>query len=154
MVSRVLNWCWSSIIKTSWNAFQLTFIRIYHDSDVIMSAIASQIRRRSKKTSKLLVNGLSEGNSPMTGGFPTQRASNAENVKFSFGKKNLFDIVSNCRPFCSCLNTTFPIPARWKLHSTPIQVLAKWLLWNFAYGVTAILGWPHNRPVKRKHLAN
>ena len=37
-------------------------------------------RRRLKKTSKLRVTGLCEGNSPVTGEFPTQRASNAENV--------------------------------------------------------------------------
>ena len=34
----------------------------------------------SKKTSNLRVTGLCEGNSPVTGEFPTQRASNAENV--------------------------------------------------------------------------
>ena len=39
------------------------------------------IRRRSKKTSKLRVTGLCEGNSPgSTGEFPAQRASNVENV--------------------------------------------------------------------------
>ena len=37
-------------------------------------------RRRSKKTSKLHVTGLCAGNSPVTGEFPAQRASNAENV--------------------------------------------------------------------------
>ena len=37
-------------------------------------------RRRSKKTPKLRVNGLCEGNPPVTGGFPSQRASNTENV--------------------------------------------------------------------------
>ena len=37
-------------------------------------------RRRSKKTSKLRVTGLCEGNSPETGEFPAQMASNAENV--------------------------------------------------------------------------
>ena len=36
-------------------------------------------RRRSNKTSKLCVTGLCEGNSPVTGEFPAQRASNAEN---------------------------------------------------------------------------
>ena len=35
---------------------------------------------RSKKTSKLRVTGLCAGNSPGTGEFPTQMASNAENV--------------------------------------------------------------------------
>ena len=37
-------------------------------------------RRRSKKTSKLRVTGLCVGNSPVTGEFPAQRASNTENV--------------------------------------------------------------------------
>ena len=37
-------------------------------------------RHRSKKTSKLRVTGLCEGNSPVTGNFRSQRASNAENV--------------------------------------------------------------------------
>ena len=36
--------------------------------------------RRSKKTSTLRVTGLCSGNSPVTGEFPTQMASNAENV--------------------------------------------------------------------------
>ena len=62
-----------------------------HYSDVIMAPMASQNRcldfllnrlfgRRSKKTSKLHITGLWEGNSPGTGEFPAQRASNAENV--------------------------------------------------------------------------
>ena len=37
-------------------------------------------RRRSKKTSKLRVTGLCEGDSPLTGEFLAQRASNAENL--------------------------------------------------------------------------
>ena len=37
-------------------------------------------RRKSKKTSKFRVTGLWEGNSPVTGEFLAQRASNAENV--------------------------------------------------------------------------
>ena len=37
-------------------------------------------RRRSKKTSKLRATGLCAGNSPATGEFPAQMASNAENV--------------------------------------------------------------------------
>ena len=60
--------------------------------DVIMIAMASQItgltvvdstvysRRRSKKTSRLRAIGLCTGNSPVTGEFPAQRASNAENI--------------------------------------------------------------------------
>ena len=37
-------------------------------------------RHISNEISKLRVTGLCEGNSPLTGDFPTQRASNAENV--------------------------------------------------------------------------
>ena len=37
-------------------------------------------RRRSEKTSKLRVTGLCAGNSPVTGEFPAQMASNAKNV--------------------------------------------------------------------------
>ena len=40
-------------------------------------------RPRSNKTSKLRVTGLCEGNSPGTGEFPAQRASNAENLRHS-----------------------------------------------------------------------
>ena len=37
-------------------------------------------RRRSKKTSKFCVTGLYEGNPLVSGGFPSQRTSNAKNV--------------------------------------------------------------------------
>ena len=62
-----------------------------HYSDVIMSAMASQIASltivystvcagKSKNTSKLRVTGLYEGNLPVNGGFPSQRVSDAENI--------------------------------------------------------------------------
>ena len=71
------------IYNTWWCVLQ------YHCNDIIMGAMASQIttltvvylcRRRSKNTSKLRVTGLCEGNSPVTGEFPAQMASNAENI--------------------------------------------------------------------------
>ena len=61
-------------------------------SGIIVSAMASQITSLTivystvysgadeKNTSKLCVSGLCEGNSQVTGEFPSQRASNAENV--------------------------------------------------------------------------
>ena len=65
----------------------------FHYNEVIMGTMASQITfqphdclfnrlfgRRSKKTSKFRVTGLCAGNSPVTGEFPAQMASNAENV--------------------------------------------------------------------------
>ena len=68
-----------------------------HYSDVIVSAKASQIigvsnhrrlgcllsglfKRRWKEAPKLRVTGLCEGNPPVTGGFPSERVSNAANV--------------------------------------------------------------------------
>ena len=64
---------------------------LIHYSDVIMSMKTSQIAGASiicptvcsgadqRKTSKLRVTGLCEGNSPVTGEFPAQKASNVEN---------------------------------------------------------------------------
>ena len=78
------------IIFTTWlNIWKILFVHS-HYNDVIMGAMDSQItslmivyrlfRHRLKKSPKLRVTGLCEGNSPVTGEFPTQRASYAENV--------------------------------------------------------------------------
>ena len=45
-----------------------------------IDCLLSRFRRWSKKTSKLHITGLCVGNSPGTGEFPAQRASNTENV--------------------------------------------------------------------------
>ena len=64
---------------------------LIHYNDVIMSLSNHQphhcllnrlFGRRSKKTSKLRVTGLCAGNSPGTGEFPAQMASNAEMFPF------------------------------------------------------------------------
>ena len=71
-------------------------------------------RRRSKKTSKLRVTGLCAGNSPGTGEFPAQMASNAEFFLFDdviMQKKKPFEMSSilfwlRCVKFqngCHCL---------------------------------------------------
>ena len=64
----------------------------YHYNGVIMSAMVSQITSlkivysnacsgaNQRKYQSSCVTGLCEGNSPMTGEFPAQRASNAENA--------------------------------------------------------------------------
>ena len=64
----------------------LQVIILFHYNDIIMSTIASQnllnrlFRRRSKETPKLRTTGLCAENSPVTGEFPADRASNAETV--------------------------------------------------------------------------
>ena len=47
-------------------------------------------RCRSKKTSKLCVTGLCAGNSPVTGEFPAQMASNAETVSIWWRHHEIF----------------------------------------------------------------
>ena len=51
--------------------------------------------RRSKNTSKLRVTGLCEGNSPVTGEFPSQRVSNAENVSI-WWRHHVITSWANC----------------------------------------------------------
>ena len=53
-------------------------------------------RRRPKKTSKLHVTGLCAGNSPLTGEFPAQMASNAENVSISWRHHTHTCISESC----------------------------------------------------------
>ena len=50
--------------------------------------------RKSKKTSKLRVTGFCAGNSPGTGEFPAQRASNAENVSIWWRHHGYMPLIS------------------------------------------------------------
>ena len=64
-------------------------------------------RRRSKKTSKLCVTSLCEGNSPVTGEFPAKRASNVENA---------IDWVSNTRLMQTRFRTSVSITSLYCCH--------------------------------------
>ena len=80
----------------------------HHYSDVIMRAMASQVTSltivystvysggRSNKTSKLRVTGLCEVNSPVTGEFTTQRASNAANVSIWWRHHGVMSMRNTC----------------------------------------------------------
>ena len=61
----------------TWRNNELDDVSNHQPHDCLFNLL---FRRRSKKTSKLRVTGLCAGNSPVTGEFPLQRASNAENV--------------------------------------------------------------------------
>ena len=65
--------------KTSlqWRHYGRNIVSNHQPHDCLLNRL---FRRRSKKTSKLRVTGLCAGNSPGTGEFPAQIASNAENV--------------------------------------------------------------------------
>ena len=86
-----------------------------HYNDVIMSAVASQITsltivhssvwfgRRSKKTSKLRVTGLCVENSPVTGEFPAQMASNRRKCfHLTTSSCPLKTPLPCCKPSTSC----------------------------------------------------
>ena len=75
---------WHEILAFLLSWFTLQWRRNEHDGvpnhqrhDYLPNRL---FKRRSKKTSKLRVTGLCDGNSSVTGEFPAQRASNAENV--------------------------------------------------------------------------
>ena len=59
----------------------VTWFDHYIPHDCLLNGL---FKRRSNKTSKLRVIGLCEGNSLVTGEFPAQMASNAENVSISW----------------------------------------------------------------------
>ena len=79
-------WGWTAILATTlkvstgslrWRHDKHDGVSNHQPHDCLFNRL---FRCGSKKTSKLRVTGLCEGNSPMTGDFPAQRASNAENV--------------------------------------------------------------------------
>ena len=65
------------VLASQWRHNELDGVSIHQPHDCLLNR---SFRRRSYKTSKLRVTALFEGNSPETGEFPAQRASNAENV--------------------------------------------------------------------------
>ena len=75
---------WLPVSMSLWPPAPLQWRHNEHDGvsnhqphDCLLNRLS---RRRSKKTSKVRVTGLCAGNSPVTGEFPAERASNAENV--------------------------------------------------------------------------
>ena len=68
-VDQILHWCFTSL----WCHNERNGVSNHQPHDCL-----------PKKISKLCINGLSEGNSPVTSEFPAQRASNKENVSISW----------------------------------------------------------------------
>ena len=71
-------WCvWKLDIALRWRHNGRDSVSNHQPQEYLLNCL---FRRRSKKTSKPRVTGLCVGNSPGTGEFTTQMASNAENV--------------------------------------------------------------------------
>ena len=82
-----LKWRWSFPTDEMNASFGISALQRRHNGHDGVSnhqphdcLLSRSFRRRSKKTLKLRVTGLCEGNSPVNGEFPTQRASYAESV--------------------------------------------------------------------------
>ena len=69
--------CHPTAISSQWRHNERDGVSNHQPHDCLFSCL---FRRKSKKTSKLRVTGLCEGNSPVTGEFPAQKVSNAANV--------------------------------------------------------------------------
>ena len=73
----VENWHGHNNFSIQWRNNERDSVSNHQPYDCLLNRL---FRHRSKKTSKLRVIGLCAGNSPGTGEFPAQMASNAENV--------------------------------------------------------------------------
>ena len=70
-------------------------------------------RRRSKKTSKLRVTGLCEGNALVTCGFPSQKASHAENVSMWWRNRVMGFMYDNNLGLLFCISQFYDNSSAW-----------------------------------------
>ena len=70
-------WKWVWQLSLQWRHNGHDSVSNHQPHDCLLNRL---FRCGSKKTSKLCVTGICAGNSPVTGEFPAQRSSNAENV--------------------------------------------------------------------------
>ena len=89
----VCKWWWQRVVLTlQWRHDDHNGVSNHQRLDCLLSRL---FRHRSKKTSKLRVTGLCEGNSPVTGEFPTQKTSNAENVSIWWRDHDVWPYMSD-----------------------------------------------------------
>ena len=90
------------------------------------------LRHRSKKTSKLRVTGLCAWNSPGTGEFPAQMASNSENVSIWWRhhvQKGEDTKFHNCMQTFYCIHTQPVVKwAYYKFNSPPSSHASLWVI--------------------------
>ena len=107
-----------------WRHTERDGVSNHQTNDCLLNCL---FRRRSKKTSKLRVTSLCAGNSPVTGEFPTQNVSNAENVSIWWRHmQNVFVLSGSCGlvqcgsrsilpvSACNLLRTDFKWTLRWR----------------------------------------
>ena len=77
MFSHNVQWPLTPVWTLRWRRYECDGVSNHQPHDCLLKPF---IRRRTKKTSKLRVTALCAGNPPVTGEFPAQRTSNADNV--------------------------------------------------------------------------
>ena len=86
--------CWISTCSLQWGHNGRDSVSNHQPHDCFLNLL---FRRRSKKTSSKLHTSLCARNSPVTGEFPTQMASNAENVSIWWRHHDLLLLWSMTR---------------------------------------------------------
>ena len=115
---------WLCYFGITWNSLQWRYnvsddVSNHQPHDCLLNRV---FRSRSKKTSKLRVTGLCEGNSPVTGEFPSQWDSKVEMFPFD-------DVImwGSCLPFIKLIYIL-----KWCLTIWVSQKAVKmlWLVWR------------------------
>ena len=97
-------------------------------------------RRRSMKTSKPRATGLCVGNSPVTGEFPAQMASNAENVSIWWRHHEPVDVTKDV--LVSCVAVIARSSSSSCLHSSHIVKSTDWRQCRTSWTIGKIGSWP------------
>ena len=84
------------VLTLQWRHNGCDSVSNHHPHDCLLNHL---FRRRSKKTSKLRVTGICVVNSPGTGEFPAQMASNAENVSIWWRHHDTINLQKSCALF-------------------------------------------------------
>ena len=90
---------WAFAWSLQWRHNGRDNVSNYQPHDCLFNRL---FKRKSKKTLKLRVTGLCAGNSPVTGEFPAQMASNAENVSIWWRHHVLLLNKMLCELLISC----------------------------------------------------
>ena len=101
-------------------------------------------RRRSKKTLKLCVTGLCAGNSPVTGEFPAQMASNVENISIWWRHHKIAGNLTVTGEFPAQMASNVEnVSIWWRHHGIPVP--EKWTRFG---PISAHKHWPpqHKKP--------
>ena len=104
LVKIMVLWLFNCTYTLQWRHNERNSVSNHLTHDCLLNRL---FRRRSKKTSKLRVTGLCEGNSPVAGEFPAQRTSNAKNVSIWWRHLEFNSMCVMVCPWFSNKNTSY-----------------------------------------------